>query len=133
MFRNRRRPRSSAITPRPSTSSPEVERRTVTLRSERDGPMMRYLGAFVDETGALRINGQDLGPGTEMVSSDGEYEWFETIAAGDVPRVVALLDGEPGTDVLDLLEQHWTGAQSYELERRLRESGIPRNISTWSG
>jgi hypothetical protein len=95
--------------------------------------MMRYLGAFVDETGALRINGQDLGPGTEMVSSDGEYEWFETIAAGDVPLVVALLDGEPGTDVLDLLEQHWTGAQSYELERRLRESGIPRNISTWSG
>jgi hypothetical protein len=110
-----------------------VERRVVTLRSERDGPMMRYLGASVDETGALKIKGQDLGPGTEMVSSDGEYEWFETIAAGDVPRVIALLSGEPGTDVLDLLEQHWTGTQSYELERRLRESDIPRNISTWSG
>lgn len=94
---------------------------------------MRWLGAYVDEAGNLHIDGQDLGPGTAMVSADGEYEWFETIAAADVPRVIALLDGEPGTDVLDLLEQRWTGMQSYELERRLRESDIHRDISTWSG
>ena len=105
----------------------------MTLRQERSGADVRWLGAYVDGDGNLHIDGQDLGPGTAMVSSDGEYEWFETIAAGDVPRVIALLDGEPGTDLLDLLEGHWTGLQSYELERRLRESGIPRNINTWSG
>jgi len=111
---------------------PEGKRRKVTLREERVGADVRWLGAYVDDEGALHIDGQDLGPATAMVSSDGEYEWFQKIAAGDVPRVVALLDGEPGVDVLDLLEERWTGPQSYELERRLRQSGIPLNLSTWS-
>lgn len=115
------------------TPSPVAEGRKVTLREERDDWGYRWLGASVDEEGKLRINGHDLGPGTAMVSGDGEYEWFETIAAADVPKVVALLDGEPGADVLDVLEAHWTGARSYELEKRLRESGIRRDISTWSG
>jgi hypothetical protein len=108
-------------------------RRTVTLRQERQGRDLRWLGAYVDGAGALHIDGQDLGPGTAMVSSDGEYEWFMTVAAGDVDRVVAFLGGRPGDDVLVLLEGDWTGSQSYELERLLRGSGIPVNLFTWSG
>jgi len=87
----------------------------------------------VDEAGALHIDGQDLGPGTAPVSDDGEYEWFETIAAGDVPRLVELLGGAPGADVLDVLEQDWTGRRSYDLERILRESDIPVKRVIWSG
>ncbi len=60
-----------------------------------------------------------------------EYEWFKTIAAADVPRVVALLGGAPGDDVLDLLERDYTGAGSYELEARLRASDIPVKLSVW--
>ena len=85
------------------------ERRTVTLRQERRGDDVRWLGAFVDGAGALRVHGQDLGPGTAMVSSDGEYEWFMTVAAGDVQRLVALLGGQPGDDVLELLEGEGPG------------------------
>ena len=110
-----------------------TEPRKVTLRAERNGADYRWLGASIDDAGALHIDGQDLGPGTAIVSDDGEYEWFETIAAGDVPRLVVLLDGEPGTDVLDLLERHWTGLRSYELERRLRESDVPVERTVWSG
>jgi hypothetical protein len=108
-------------------------RRTVTLRQERQGSDVRWLGAYVDGAGALHIDGQDLGPGTAMVSSDGEYEWFVTVAAGDVDRLVALLGGQPGDDVLVLLERDWTGRQSYEFERLLRGSGIQVNLFTWSG
>lgn len=107
--------------------------RKVTLRSECDGADYRYLGAYVDEEGRLHIDGQDLGPGTAIVSDDGEYEWFKAIAAADVPRVVVLLGGGPGEDVLDVLERGWTGLQSYELERLLRESDIPADLFTWSG
>jgi hypothetical protein len=107
--------------------------RKVTLRQERDGRDHRWLGAYVDDGGNLHIDGQDLGPSTAMVSSDGEYEWFQTIAEADVARLVALLDGAPGTDVLDLLERDWTGARSYELERRLRQGDIPVQRSVWSG
>ena len=108
-------------------------RRTVTLRHERQGRDVRWLGAYVDGAGDLHVDGQDLGPGTAMVSSDGEYEWFETVAASDVPRLVALLGGQPGDDVLVLLERDWTGSRSYDFERLLRESGIPVNLFTWGG
>lgn len=68
-----------------------------------------------------------------MVSSDGEYEWSKTIVATDVPRVVALIGGQAGDDVLELLERDWTGSRSYDFERLLRESGIPVTLFTWGG
>lgn len=99
-------------------------RRKVQLRQERDGADHRHLWAYVDDEGNLHIDGQDLGPGTAPVSDDGEYEWFKTIKAKDVPKVVALLGGDAGDDVLELLEARYTGAGSYELEKRLRDSDI---------
>jgi hypothetical protein len=108
-------------------------RRTVTLREERNGADVRWLGASVDGAGALQIDGHDLGPSTAMASSDGEYEWFMTVAARDVDRLVAVLGGQPGDDVLALLERAWTGARSHDLERLLRESGIPVKLFTWGG
>lgn len=107
--------------------------RKVTLRSEHDGADSRSLWAYLDDEGALHIEGQDLGPGTAPVSGDGEYEWHRTIAGADVPRVFALLDGRPGEDILGLLERAWTGAASYDLEARLRDSSIPSELSVWSG
>jgi hypothetical protein len=111
----------------------DERRSNVTLRDERGGRDRRSLWAYLDDEGDLHIDGQDLGPGTAPVSSDGEYEWFQTIAAADVPRTIALLDGDAGDDVLALLAREWTGARSYELERRLGESDIPIRRSTWSG
>jgi hypothetical protein len=35
-----------------------------------------------------------------------------------------MLGGRPGGDVLDVLEQHWTGDRAGELERLLRESDL---------
>ena len=99
--------------------------RTVSLRDERQGGDRRALWAYVDDAGDLHIDGQDLGPGTALVSADGEYEWFKTIAAADVRRVIALLGGGPGDDILDLLERDFTGAGSYDLEARLSSSDIP--------
>ena len=104
--------------------------RKVTLRDESKGRNSRSLWAYVDE-GGLNIEGQDLGPGTASMSGDGEYEWFRRFAFEDVPLVVALLDGEPGEDVMDVLER-WVG-KSDELEARMRESTIPSAFSSYSG
>ena len=68
-------------------------RQVVTLRDERDGADRRHLAAYLDDEGDLHIDGQDLGPGTRMVSEDGEYEWFTTIAAADLPRWAHAKDG----------------------------------------
>jgi hypothetical protein len=102
--------------------------RVVTLRSERRGADWFNLWAYLDDQGCLHIDGQDLGPVIAPVSDDGEYEYFKTYAAADVPRVVALLDGHPGEDIQDLLERSWTGERSWELDRRLLESGIPAKV-----
>lgn len=105
--------------------------RKVELRAERSGPDKRNLWAWVDGSGDLHIDGQDLGPATAFVSDDGEYEWERTIAAVDVPRLIDLLGGEREVDILDLLEQRYTGDRSYELEKLLRESDVPSRLTTW--
>ncbi len=128
-----RRPAPVVAADIPAPPVVEPEYRKVTLRAERTGNDYRHLEAYVDGEGRLHVDGQDLGPGTSIVSSDGEYEWFETIAAADVPQVVAVLGGQPGDDVLDVLERDFTGPKSYDFEARLRSSGIARNLHTWSG
>lgn len=108
-----------------------MTQRKIVLRAEHNGADHRHLEAYLDERG-LHIDGQDLGPGTAIVSDDGEYEWFSTIAAEHLPRLVALLGGAPGEDVLDVLERSWTApGRSYDLEKLLRDSNIPIARSVW--
>src|SRR5262245_27832019 len=104
--------------------------RKITLRREVNGRDVRNLWAYLDEQGRLHIDGQDLGPGTAIASEDGEYEWYRTYEAAEVPRIIALLDGQPGDDLLDLVERY-AGDRSYELEQLLRESGIPSQLQVW--
>jgi hypothetical protein len=80
-----------------------VRQREWPARRDRHGD--RYLQAALLESGDLVIEGQDLGdelpvPGTSGVT---EYEFAWTIPADQIPRLVELLGGEPGDDVLDLL------------------------------
>jgi hypothetical protein len=105
----------------------------VQLRHEVSGRDRRFLTASITDAGDLLIEGQDLGPSTSFVSSDGEYEWWRTIKAEHLPALLQLLDAPPGSDVLQVLASHWTGPASHELEKRIRDSGIPSELSTWSG
>ena len=106
----------------PSANGPD---RRVILRDQRDGRDQRHLWAYVDSEGSLHVDGQDLGPSTAPVSDDGEYEWFTTVRATHVLRLVELLGGDQDSDVLDLLTKRYSGMGSYELERVIRESDIP--------
>ncbi|MBI5596380.1 MAG: hypothetical protein HY928_09865 [Elusimicrobia bacterium] len=107
--------------------------RKVVLREERDGSDSRHLWAYLDDEGDLHIDGQDLGPGTAPVSPDGEYEWHQTIRKKDLHRLMLLLGGAAGDDLLDLLGKNWSGPRSGDLEKLLRESGIPTEFSAYSG
>lgn len=109
------------------------ERRQVTLRDERSGPDSRHLWAYLDDDGNLHVDGQDLGPGTAPVSTDGEYEWFKKISAHDLPKLLALLGAPPDADVLDVLALHWSGDKAGDLESLIRKSGIKVETSVWSG
>jgi hypothetical protein len=107
--------------------------RKVTLRDEVNGRDWRFLSATLDEAGALVIEGQDLGPSTAPVSSDGEYEWVTTIARENIPRLLEVLGAPENADVLKVLEASWTGPNSYELEKQIRDSNIPVDRWAWSG
>jgi hypothetical protein len=106
--------------------------RVVTLRDEIDGPDSRHLWAHLDQEGNLHIDGQDLGPKTAIVSSDGEYEWFQTIKKSELPKLIGLLGGKPEDDILDVLEGNWTGPRVADLEALLRESDIKVDRFVWS-
>jgi hypothetical protein len=96
----------------------------VVLRSERNGDDSRYLGAWLNQSGDLVIEGADDGPATAPVSSDGEYEWVQVVAADKLPQLLRVLGAEPDADVIDELAGRWNGVRSYELERLLRETGL---------
>ena len=106
--------------------------RKVTLRDEKraDGSHLS-LWSYLDAEGRLHIDGQDLGPVTKSISPDGEYEYFKTVAKEDIPRLVKVLGGKPGDDILDLLAKNWTGEKSYLLENTLRESQIRVAFSSY--
>ncbi|CAN5800616.1 hypothetical protein BH24ACT15_BH24ACT15_38460 [soil metagenome] len=108
------------------------ERQEVMLREEQDGENSRYLWAYLDGQGDLHIDGQDLGPATAPVSSDGEYEWFKTIAASELPTVLSVLGASPEDDILEVVGR-FRGRESYTLERLLRESDIPIATHVYSG
>lgn len=90
----------------------------------RDGERDRYLKAYIDDHGNLHLDGEDFGPEIAVITPRESYEWFTTIAADDIPRLIGLLDGREDEGVVDLLEREYTGERADELERRLRESDI---------
>lgn len=99
----------------------------IELRSEIKGPDRRYLRASIEEDGRLVLIGQDLGPSTAPVSSDGEYEWQITYAAEDVPAFLAALGAGPAEPAEDVLRR-FTGRASYDLERISRSCGVRRDL-----
>jgi hypothetical protein len=107
--------------------------RSVKLQDEHrgDGSWLN-VNATLERDGTLKISGQDFGPVTKGVSSDGEYEWFYTVAAKDVPALVVALGGKQGADVIDLLAQRWSGDAAYGLGEAVRSSGVQYRFSTYS-
>ncbi len=102
------------------------------LRDEKTGIDSRHLCAYLDAEGNLHIDGQDLGPRTAPVSVSGEYEWFQQINASDLPHLLRLLGAPPEANMLDVLEDGWSGSKAGELERLIRESGIRVERFVWS-
>lgn len=103
--------------------------RIATLRNERIGGGSRHLEAYLTAEGNLRIDGQDLGAGTEIVSSSGEYEWSTTIRAADIPRLLEALGASRDDDVLDVLAANYCDSGSHRLEEILRSGVVP--IERW--
>jgi hypothetical protein len=67
------------------------------------------------------------------VSNDGEYEWFRTIRAPDLPGLLEVLGGPAGADVLSFLASRYSGSGSYELESLLRKGDVPSELHVWGG
>jgi hypothetical protein len=104
----------------------------IARRADETGPTWSYLDASLNAEGSLALAGHDMGPGTAILSPDGEYEYWITVKAERFPQLLALLEASADADVLQVLAEHWTGKQSYELERLIRASGIPQEFFSYS-
>ncbi|MGV1004471.1 MAG: hypothetical protein ACOYEV_06810 [Candidatus Nanopelagicales bacterium] len=114
--------------PLPYTS--RIPGRQVNLRSDWGpaGSTSYFLDVTLEHDGSLRFSGQDLGP---TVSYDGEYEYWYSLAAEDVPALVIALGGEPGTDIIDLLESRWSGDAASGLGAAIKASGVKHNFTSY--
>lgn len=103
---------------------------SVTLHNDRrgDGSLVT-LEARLEPNGVLTIYGDHLGPATEFF--DGECEWWYTVAAEDVPRLVVALGGEPGGEIIELLAGKFSGERAGRLEGALRGSGVAYSFYSW--
>jgi hypothetical protein len=108
------------------------ERRFASLQSDHldDGSRLN-LDASLELDGSLRISGHDLGPVTKSITPDGEYEYWYSIAAEDVPALAVALGGQPGGDVIDLLKEDWSGEDSYGLGAAIRSSGVDYHFGSY--
>jgi hypothetical protein len=103
----------------------------VLLDEFREDGSSLHMTADLDADGSLRIEGHDLGPVAEFISEDGEYEYSYLIKAADLPAVVAVIGGQPGSDALELLQRRWSGSAAYELGAALRDGGIDYTFWSW--
>ncbi len=98
----------------------------VVLRDLRlDDGLHSFLEASLTADGSLQLEAQDLGGTAYLMNSDGEYEYWRIIAPAHLPALIALLGGEPGDDILELLARDWTGLRSFDLEALLRDAPFP--------
>jgi hypothetical protein len=104
----------------------------VRLRAESVGPDQQYLDADWDDDGNLVLSGQDLGPRTRGVSPDGEYEYWITVEAAHLTKLLVLLGEPEGSDVIRVLAEGWTGNRSHELERIILHDGVPHRFFSYS-
>jgi hypothetical protein len=82
--------------------------------------------AVLTDEGDLVFEGQDLNGWLGYA----EYEYWVTAPAALVPRVVALLGGSPGDDVLSLLAEHADEVVMRGESTWLRSLGIDPVIDT---
>lgn len=95
------------------------------LRDEVSPTDRRHLAVTVRDSGALRVEGHDLGDGVEQAIGNGirEYEWLTEVAPEDIPKLAAALGGDPGADILDVIRRTCL-AEPTRLEQTIREAGI---------
>lgn len=77
---------------------------------------------FLDN-GALKIDGQDIGPSVEKLQGDSDYEYWMEISAEDVKRLVPII-----------LKEAFNATKRLTFERirdLCRENGIECNFAVW--
>ncbi len=95
------------------------------LRDEVSSTDRRHLSASIQDDGALRIVGHDLGDGVEQALGSGirEYEWITEVAASDIPRLIDALGGTPGSELLEVIRTRCLD-DATRLEAAIRKVGI---------
>jgi hypothetical protein len=102
------------------------EQRTVTLWSANGLTVTAWRG--IDDN--LVISGQDLQSGRAFGTEISEYEYGLTVAASDVPAVLAALNAAPEADVLEVLQLFGAELVKVGESRWLAQIGIEAEF--WS-
>jgi len=90
--------------------------------ARQEGSDFRSVLVELHVDGSLRVSGQDLGPGTRLVSDDGEYEFWVDVAREAVQKLAAVLIRDRFQGDLDAVSK---------FEDVCIASGVPHRFWTW--
>lgn len=76
----------------------------IVLRDSKTETDSRRLTVYEHE-GGVRLDGWDYGDLVEKYQGGREYEWIVTVAARDVPALVAALGGAPGERIDEVIRR----------------------------
>lgn len=114
--------RKVEMTPNPQQPSHRQHPRSLVLtnRHDSDGTVLRVIK--LDDDGALRIEGHDLGSGVEKFFGHDEYEFTRSLSAEETVRLRTLLGLTDDDDLLTTIAERFGDTPT--LERFLTDSGI---------
>ncbi|MCH5642284.1 hypothetical protein [Gordonia sp. ABSL49_1] len=114
--------RKVEMNPNPTQPTHRQHPRSLVLtnRHDSDGTVFRVIE--LDDNGALRIEGHDIGRGVERFFGHDEYEFTRTFSTEDTTRLRTLLGLNADDDLLTTIAQRFGDTPT--LEQFLTDSGI---------
>ena len=90
-----------------------------------------YLSIELKENGDLFLDGWDVTPVAKDFYGDSEYEYTKTIKNQDLHYLKIAFNVVNGKDILEFLEENFSGEKSFEFERLLNENNVPFELDVW--
>jgi hypothetical protein len=77
------------------------------------------------------LDGLDVTPVAEDFFGNSELEYTKTIKSQDLPNLRIAFQIPERIDIIEFLENNFSGEKSFEFERLLDEKNVPFELDVW--
>jgi len=99
------------------------QRLSIEIARDKDGKNSRSVRLSIEESGAVMLDAQDLGPRVEQLFDDSDYEFWVRVSGDGLARLA-----------FELLKDKYNGRTDAvdDLRRYCAARGIAHDFETWA-